>query len=298
MSFKSMAVILKNKPLRARCASGLIPYIAVAGALLAAAASSTTHAHFQLLYTPQAALKESRAIPLALVFSHPFNNGYTMNMGKPEAFYVISQRGAENKPRKTDLLQYLEPIRWSGVDSQADAFVAHPPRRVTRSLGDYTFVLRPSPYYEEQEDKYIQQITKTVINVGGLPGSWDEPLGLPVEIVPLDKPYTNWVGGVFRAVILADGKPVPHAEVEIEYLNHEPQIDQLRFNPEGGVTAPQDSFITLSIRANAQGEITIGLPKAGWWGICALDLDGDLKYDGKELSLDAVLWIRATDMAK
>ncbi len=30
---------------------------------------------------------------------------------------------------------------------------------------------------------------------------------------------------MFRAVILSNGKPVPHAEIEIEYLNHEPQID-------------------------------------------------------------------------
>ena len=271
---------------------------ALLGALVFAAASPAAHAHFQLLYTPEAALNESRAIPLALVFSHPFNNGYTMSMGEPEAFYVISQRGAEAQRRKTDLLQYLEPITWSGVDSQADAFIARPPRSVTRSLGDYTYVLRPAPYYEEPEDKYIQQITKTVVNVGGLPGSWDEPLGLPVEIVPLDKPYANWVGGVFRAVVLADGTPVPHAEIEIEYLNHEPQIDQLRFDPEGKVTAPQGSFITLSIRANALGEVTIGLPKAGWWGICALDLDDGLEHNGKELSLDAVLWIHAAEMMK
>ena len=293
-----MDVTLKNKMTQTIRSRSVSQPVALLAALLIAAAGSTAHAHFQLLYTPEAALNESRAIPLALVFSHPFNNGYTMNMGEPEAFYVISQRGAEAQRKKTDLLQYLEPVTWSGVDSQANAFIARPPRSVTRSLGDYTFVLRPAPYYEEPEDKYIQQITKTVINVGGLPGRWDEPLGLPVEIVPLDKPYANWVGGVFRAVILADGNPVPHAEIEIEYLNHEPQIDQLRFDPEGKVTAPQGSFITLSIRANALGEVTIGLPKAGWWGICALDLDDGLEYNGKELSLDAVLWVHATEMMK
>ena len=137
-----------------------------------------------------------------------------------------------------------------------------------------------------------------MINVGGLPGSWDEPIGLPVEIVPLDKPYANWVGGIFRAVVLADNKPVPHAEIEVEYLNHEPQIEQHRFDPEGKVIPPQGSFITLSIRANAQGEVAIGLPKAGWWGICALNLDKNLKYKDTELSLDAVLWIKAMDMGK
>ncbi len=242
-------------------------------------------------------MKESAAIELALVFSHPFDNGFTMNMGMPEAFYVVSQRG-EGEPKTTDLMQYLEPIEWSGVDSKAAAYLARPPRNVTRSLGDYTFVLRPAPYYEQNEDKYIQQITKTVVNVGGLPGAWDEPLGLPVEIVPLDKPYANWVGGVFRAVVLSNGEPVPHAEVEVEFLNHEPQIADRRFDPEGRVTAPQDSFTTLSIRADAAGQIIIGLPKAGWWGICALNLDDGLKHEGKELSLDAVLWVKAADMVK
>jgi cobalt/nickel transport protein len=235
-------------------------------------------------------------VPLALVFSHPFDHGFTMEMGKPEAFYVISQRG-DADPKKTDLMQYLEPVKWtSGDGSKAAAYLARPPRSVTRSLGDYTYVLRPAPYYEKSEDKYIQQITKTVVNIGGLPGEWDKSLGLPVEVVPLDKPYANWVGGVFRAVIMSGGKPVPHAEVEIEYLNHEPQIDAKRFDPKGKVTAPQDSFVTLSIRADALGQVIIGLPKAGWWGICALNLDNNLKHKGKELSLDAVLWVKATDM--
>lgn len=271
---------------------------ATLGALLWLGSTTSALAHFQLLYTPEAALPQSQALPLALVFSHPFNNGYTMSMGEPEAFYVVSQRGAEAERETTDLMEYLEPVMWSGVDTSAEAFVANPPRRVTRSLGDYTFVLNPAPYYEEQEDKYIQQITKTVVNVGGLPGAWDEPLGLPVEIVPLDKPYANWVGGVFRAVVLADGEPVPHAEIEVEYLNHEPQIDERRFDPEGRVTPPQSSFITLSIRANALGEVTIGLPKAGWWGICALDLDDGLTHNDRDLSLDAVLWVKATDMTR
>ncbi len=293
-----MAVTLKNRRTEAARARRICRTVALLAALTIGAASQVGYAHFQLLYTPEAAVNESRAIPLALLFSHPFDNGYTMDMGMPEAFYVIAQRGPEADRKKTDLLEYLEPITWSGLDSQADAFVAHPPKRVTRSLGDYTYVLRPAPYYEEPEDKYIQQITKTVINVGGLPGAWDQPLGLTVEIVPLDKPYANWVGGVFRAVVLANGVPVPHAEIEIEYLNHEPLIDQRRFDPVGKVTAPQSSFINLSIRANAAGEVTIGLPKAGWWGMCALDLDDGLQYNGKELSLDAVLWIKATDMVK
>jgi cobalt/nickel transport protein len=99
-------------------------------------------------------------------------------------------------------------------------------------------------------------------------------------------------------VVLSGGKPVPHAELEIEYLNHEPQIEAHRFADEGKVTAPQDAFTTLSIRADAAGQVIIGLPKAGWWGIAALNVDHGLKFKGKELSLDAVLWVKANDMTR
>ena len=171
--------------------------------------SNIGQAHFQLLYTPESALNQAQSTEIALVFSHPFHNGYPMSMGTPLEFYVIQDRG-ESIPTKTT-----------------------------------------------------------------------------------DKPYANWVGGVFRGVVIANGKPVPNAEIEIEYLNHEPLIDQAMFDPNGKIEAPQGSFGTMSIRANDRGEVTIGLPKAGWWGICALDLDDGETYNGKDLSVDAVLWVRA-----
>ena len=86
--------------------------------------------------------------------------------------------------------------------------------------------------------------------------------------------------------------------IEIEYLNHEPQIDAHRFDPDGKVTAPQEAFSTLSIRTDANGQVIIGLPKAGWWGIAALNLKDGTKHQGKKLSMDAVLWLKATDMKK
>ncbi|MBT5032026.1 MAG: DUF4198 domain-containing protein [Proteobacteria bacterium] len=256
--------------------------------------SNIGQAHFQLLYTPESALNQAQSTEIALVFSHPFHNGYPMSMGTPLEFYVIQDRGESIPTKTTDLREYLQPVTWTNSDNQqAASFVAKLPRAITRSIGDYSFVLVPEPYYEEPEDKYIQQYTRTMINIGGVPGSWDKPLGLPVEIVPLDKPYANWVGGVFRGVVIANGKPVPNAEIEIEYLNHEPLIDQAMFDPNGKIEAPQGSFGTMSIRANDRGEVTIGLPKAGWWGICALDLDDGETYNGKDLSVDAVLWVRA-----
>ena len=230
------------------------------------------------------------------MFSHPFDNGYTMDMGTPEAFYVVSQRG-EAEPRTTDLMQYLEPIEWSGVETKAAAFLARPPRTVTRSLGDYTFVLRPAPYYEEQEDKYIQQITKTVVNVGGFPGAWDAA----ARAAGRDRAARQAVRELGRRRVPCRGARERRARAARRGRGRvlEPRAADRRSaasTRKAKVTAPQDSFKTLSIRADAAGQIIIGLPKAGWWGICALDLDDGAQHEGKELSVDAVLWIKATDM--
>ncbi len=134
------------------------------------------------------------------------------------------------------------------------------------------------------------------MNVGGVPGNWADTIGLPAEIMPLDKPYANWTGGVFRGVVLSDGEPVPFAEIEIEYVNREPDLENSRFADEAAVEAPHPSFETMSIKADANGNFTIGLPRAGGWGICALEIGPVTEHEGKPLSQDAVLWVQVRDM--
>jgi cobalt/nickel transport protein len=264
--------------------------------LAAAAASSAARAHFQLLHLADAALNTPAELEFTLLFTHPAHGGPHMDMGEPEAFYVISQRGDAALPVRTDLREYLTPIAWQSENGETAAYEARLPRRVARSIGDYVFVLEPAPYYEGGEDKYIQQFTKTIVNIAGVPGNWAEPVGLPAEILPLDKPYANWTGGVFRGVVTAGGEPVPFAELEVEYINHAPDLDGRRFADEAWIEFPQDSFGTMSIRADSQGEFTIGLPRAGWWGICALEIGADTEHEGKPLSQDAVLWVQVRDM--
>ncbi|WPN55444.1 DUF4198 domain-containing protein [Pseudomonas sp. P9_31] len=75
---------------------------------------------------------------------------------------------------------------------------------------------------------------------------------------------SNWTGSVFRAVVLADGKPAPFAEVEIEYLNHSVDVENNAFGQQDYVTAPQASFKALSTYTDDQGVLIIGLPRAGW----------------------------------
>ncbi len=258
--------------------------LALLGLALCAGAAS---AHFQMIYTPDAALAQGGDLTLKLVFTHPFEAGHTMDMGKPEEFFVV------HKGQKKDLLDTLKPIEWTSLTNKGKAFETS---YKMRGLGDWVFVLVPEPYLEEKEGSYIQQITKLVLNAAGAPTDWEADLGLPAEIVPLDKPYALWTGNVFRGVVKSEGKPVPFAEVEVEYLNHTPNLEKNKFEKKARVEAPQDAFVTMTIKADANGVFTYGLPKAGWWGFAALGVGPKKQHLDKENSQDAVIWVKALDM--
>ncbi len=255
--------------------------------LLAVIMAAPAVAHFQMIYTPEAALVQGSEIPLKLVFTHPFEAGHTMDMGTPERFFVV------RKDKKEDLLQKLKAITWTSLTNSGKAYETI---YKLRGMGDNVFCLIPSPYFEKEEDCYIQQITKMIVNTGGFPTDWDKQIGLPAEIVPLDKPYALWTGNVFRGIVMSNGKPVPYAEIEVEYMNHQPLMDQNAFAKESEAEAPQDAFVTMTIKANVNGEFTFGIPRAGWWGFCALGVGPVREHKDKELSQDAVIWVQARDM--
>lgn len=248
--------------------------------------SAPSFAHFQMIYTPESALDKGQNLDLKIVFTHPFEAGHTMDMEGIESFVML------HKGKQTDLMSSLKPILWTSLGNSGKGYEATVP---ARSMGDYVFGLVPRPYFEASEGAWMQQITKIVVNVAGLPTDWNEELGLPVEIVPLDKPYALWTGNVFRGVVKAAGEPVPFAEVEVEYLNHMPIMESNSFAKDGAVEAPHDSFVTQTITADANGTFVYGLPKAGWWGFAAVGADTK-EYKGAELSLDAVIWVQARDM--
>ncbi|MGP1450517.1 MAG: DUF4198 domain-containing protein [Wolinella sp.] len=264
-------------------------------ALISSVAATSALAHFQMLYTPNMALEQGQTIQLRHVFTHPFSDEHTMDMGKQhdtkdllpvEEFFVI------HKEKKTDLKDTLKSIEFKGNHNSGKGFSSE---YKARTLGDHILVLVPAPYFEEGEGSYIQQITKTIVNVAGAPTDWDAELGLKAEIVPLTKPYAIWEGGSFTGIVKSNGKPVPNAEIEVEYLNRSVDIKENKMG-KSKVKAPQDAFVTMTIKANEQGEFTFALPKAGFWGFAALGVGADKEYKGKELSQDAIIWVEAKPM--
>lgn len=256
-------------------------------ALLAVAstlATTTAQAHFQLIYTPETMLEKPATIGLDLVFGHPMENGHTMDMGPVEKFAVYY------KGEETDLTTSLQENTWKGAHNDAKAYKTS--YKVKRN-GDYIFALTPAPYYEEGEGIYIQQITKMVVNKGGMPTGWNEPVGLDTEIVPFNKPYQNYVGGTFTGQVLSKGKPAAGVECEIEYINTAVDTAKNRFGKDLMGDVPATAYVTFT---DANGMFTFGIPKAGRWGFACMGAGPHAEYKGKELSQDAVLWIDATEL--
>jgi cobalt/nickel transport protein len=268
--------------------------VVVLTGVMVLALTAPAWAHFQMVYSPHSVPK-SKKLNLKLVFTHPFEAGHTMDMGKDEKgnIHPPIAFGKIHKEKKKDLLNTLKPINFSSLTNSGKSYEANVR---LKGMGDHIFYFVPAPYYEGSEDIYIQHCTKVIFNVAGAPTDWDQPVGdpLPVEIVPLDKPYALWSGNVFRGIVTCKGKPVPYSEIEVEYLNHD--VVGNTFAKEARVEAPHDALITMTIKANVNGEFAFGIPKAGWWGFAALEAGGDLKHKGKELSQDAVIWVQALEM--
>jgi len=246
----------------------------VVGMFLLLGAAIQAGAHFGMIIssddivTPQ----DSKTITLDVKFCHPME-GHYMEMEKPKSFGV----------RIT-----LVPKKGKGPD-QKEYFTFWQATYKIRRPGDYLFYVEPKPYWEPAEDCYIVHYTKVCVNALGLEEGWDEEIGLETEIVPLTRPYGLWTGNLFTGIVKLNGKPVPYAEIEVEY-----------YNEDGSVKPPADPYITQVIKADENGVFSYAIPRAGWWGFAALNqASWTIKGpDGEEkpVEIGAVFWVRTVDM--
>lgn len=237
--------------------------------------SNPVDAHFGMIIPSDAMVmaNDSRTIDLDISFSHPFEM-IGMDMEKPKSFAVF-----ENGEQK-DLTPGLTGSKVMNRQAWKAVYSAKRP-------GVYLFVLEPEPYWEPMEDCFIIHYTKTVVSAFGIDDGWDAEAGLKTEIVPLSKPYGLYTGNLFQGIVKLDGRPVPWAEVEVEY-----------YNMDKSAHAPTDYMITQTIKADGNGVFSYAAPRAGWWGFAALNTaDFKLQKDGekKEVELGAVIWVEFLD---
>lgn len=242
----------------------------------------TASAHFQMILPSDDLVtqEEQKTIDLNLLFTHPMSAAEVMDMEKPNKFGVI------HKGNRTSLLDSLQPKEFMGGKGYTTSYQLE-------RFGDYTFYLEPGPYWEPAESKYITHCTKVVVNSMGVSQNWDQEIGMKAEIVPLTRPYGLWTNNTFRGVVMKNGKPVPNAEVEVEYFN-QAKFDSLKQDTYESVELPADVFTTQVIKADKNGVFSYSMPKAGWWGFAAL-MEGE-PINGKSHELGALMWVKTYDM--
>jgi len=244
--------------------------------LLALIVAGPAWSHFGMLIPSDSMVmqEDDRTVTLTLSFSHPFEL-VGMDLVKPKAFDVLA-RG-----KKQNLLGSLEGTRVMDRQAWKAAYTVKRP-------GVYMFYMEPEPYWEPAEDSFIIHYTKTVVAAFGDDEGWDEEIGLKTEIVPLAKPFGLYAANVFQGIVKLDGKPVPGAEVEVEYYNQDAKY-----------TAPTAYMLTQTIKADENGVFTYGVPVSGWWGFAALngaDFKLPHKEESKDVELGAVIWVYFHDM--
>lgn len=246
----------------------------LAGVLIMLGLSGPALAHFGMAIpsTPVVEEPEDAAVTVELSFSHPME-AVGMPLSRPRAVRVVVDGETE------DIGASLRATRIMGHDAWAVGYTVKRP-------GVYAFVMEPEPYWEPTEDCFIVHYTKTYVAAFGEEEGWDEPVGLKTEIVPLTRPFGNYAGNVFQGLVLLDGKPAPNAMVEVEY-----------YNRDGKYAAPNEYMVTQTIKTDANGVFTYGIPFAGWWGFAALNTATEkMAWEGedKDVELGAVLWAEFT----
>lgn len=250
------------------------PLLATAAATAIALLAGPALAHYGMIIPsdPMIAQEDGRSVDLTVSFSHPFERR-GMTLERPEAFTVT------HDGETTDLLGALEE---ASVMGEAGYTLTHDLERP----GTHVFAMTPVPYWEPDEDSFIQHFTKTYVSAYGDDEGWDTELGLRTEIVPLAKPFGLWAGNVFQGIVKLDGEPVPYAEVEVEF-----------YNEDGSATVPSELMVTQTVKADADGVFTYAAPAPadGWWGFAALNTAPEtMEHEGedKAVELGAVIWVR------
>ncbi|MCW2285363.1 cobalt/nickel transport protein [Rhodoblastus acidophilus] len=244
--------------------------VAFAALLLAQAPAL---AHFQEIIPSADVLPEGGEVTLDLTFTHPMERGPVMEMARPKRVGAL----IDGKP--VDLTSALTEKKLEGKTAWTLATKLDKP-------GAAVFFVEPQPYWEPAEKKWITHMAKVVVDSYASGEGWDKLAGLPVEIEPLTRPTGLWTGSLFRGIVRAKNKPVPFAEIEVEWAN------------DGSVKAPNEAFITQKIKADQNGVFAYALPHAGWWGFAAL-IDGPAAKapDGgpAKTELGGLFWVKATD---
>jgi len=219
-------------------------------------------AHFHLAIPDRPALRVGEKTVLRFFFGHPFEHEMA-DMPPPEGLKLLPPEGAAEDVTSRVVEEKVKGPGQGEIRRYAIEFAP-------KDRGDYIFSLHTRAEFAGEKYGFFRDFVKVVVHVQAEKG-WDRPVGDPVEVVPLARPYGLRPGAIFQARALFDGKPIEGAGVEIE-----------RYNPGPPARIPEGEFITPTARTGPGGLIAFVPDAAGWWSVSVSTRRGTLLREGKE----------------
>lgn len=212
------------------------------------------HAHFHV-YWPQTEgcyAKPGEVVKWQYFWGHPFE--MIVYDALPPKFFVFTP---QRKKDKVNVKEITLKDQASGKDRKAFEVEYTPPKP-----GDYYLCLESPAYFIPEEKAFWQDYVKEPLHVMAEKG-WDQAVGLPVEIIPLTRPYGWPAGSVFKGKALAKNKALTRATVEIEKFNgfFVPR-DKL---PQDRLGEGNGPLITRTTKTDRMGYFVCSLDSPGWW---------------------------------
>jgi cobalt/nickel transport protein len=263
-----------------------------AAILLLIGCSTTSSAHYNMLFPDKPWANKDEKVTLTYQFGHPFEHEL---FDAPKPVSVVVLRPKAPFQEALDFDKALTKIELPGADGRkvtAWRFSYTPSER-----GDHVFVLKTAPIKHDEAGHFIEDVVKVVLHVQTQNG-WDRfEKGNPIDIVPYTRPYGLLPGMAFKGragsfpYMKNDGRtrdahPDAGLRIEIEKYNAKPMKD-----------LPPDELITFQTKTDFDGFFVTTLPDAGWWGVTALaqpEKVGQGK-DARTITRRATLWLRVDE---
>ena len=247
---------------------------------LGSALPTLAHSH---VYWPQKEgcyAKPGELVKWQYFWGHPFE--MLISDAQPPKFFMFTpQRKKENLTAEEITLKDQE----SGQDRKAFEVEYKP-----TAPGDYFLCLESPLYFIPEEKEFWQDYVKEPLHVQATDG-WDQSVGLPVEIIPLTRPYGWPAGSVFKGLALAKNRPLTGAAIEIEKFNGF-FVPRARL-PKDRLGVENSPLITRVTKTDRMGYFICTLDSPGWWLISVSAPGGRSVHERKTYPVEmrGGLWI-------
>ena len=224
--------------------------------------------------------KPGEVVTWKYFWGHPFE--MIVYDALPPKFFMVTPQGKKDKVTMKEITLQDQASGKARKAFEVEYKPAGP--------GDYYLCLESPPYFIPEEKVFWQDFVKEPWHVMAEKG-WDRTVGLPIEIIPLTRPYGWPAGSVFKGKAVAKKRALTRTTVEIEKFNgfYVPQ-DKLPKDRLGEENAP---LITRTTKTDRQGYFVCTLDSPGWW-ILSVSAPGGKKVHERKtypLEMRGYLWV-------